>query len=145
MRLAHFLSRQIAPNNSASTSSESTTSILPCRFIRASSASASPGAWNELCCILLVEGKTYIPPFKTTSIQEFFKLSRSVVGCAELPSDFSSTLLRRLLRSIFDLAGPRSDRDSLPNTKTGKTGCWRRDVILKNMVLMNGFSPYCGT
>lgn len=40
----HFRSRQVAPNRRASTSSDMTASILPWRFITASSASASPGA-----------------------------------------------------------------------------------------------------
>ena len=73
----------------------------------------------------LTERKTYVPPFKTTSVQEFFELSRAVVGSTKLSSDFCSTLLRRLLRPVCHSAGPDTGLGELTKHKD------RQDGVLK--------------
>lgn len=80
--------------------------------------------------------ETYVPPFKTTSIQKLLKLSRAVVGSPKLSSDFCSTFLGRLLRSICDLAGPGTGLGWLTKNKN------RQDRVLKKSCDLEEYGPH---
>jgi hypothetical protein len=93
---SHFRNRHFAPNSSASTSSDNTASILPCRFITASSASASPGAYRDQLT-LGSHSTTHIPPLQPTHIQQLLELPTPPVISPELPRHPLVPLVARLI------------------------------------------------
>jgi hypothetical protein len=116
---AHFRRRQVAPNSSASTSSDNTASILPWRFITASSASASPGAYS-----------------RSAPSTDYPRLREKLTFHHSKPHTSSNSLNRRLRQSYVPnwpatrsflfrpgLLGPS-------NTNTGSTGCCKSVAIL---------------
>jgi len=83
-----------------------------------------------------IQVETYVPPFKTTSIQQLLELSRTVVRSPKLSSDFCSTFLGWLLRSVGHLAGPDTGLGWLTKNKN------RQDRVLKKRCDLEEYGPH---